>query len=118
MGLLGELFDAAMNLAGIIGILALIVAILMGVAFLGVFSIVGVGIPVEIFTHDRDERFLPDRMLLVIALVIGLHLIRWYLPLVICAAAGVVALLIEVCTSGRWHPQKTLSESPNGIQYP
>src|ERR1035441_1807257 len=99
MGLLGELFEAAMHIAGIIGILALIAAILMGVAFLGVFSIVGVGIPVEIFTHDRDERFLPHRMVLVIALVIGLFLIRWYLPFAICAAACVVALLIEVCTS-------------------
>ena len=101
MALLGELFEAAMNLAGVIGILALIVAIAMGVAFLGIFSIAGVGIPVEIFTHDKDERFLPHRMLLVIALVIGLFLIRWYLPLAICAAACVVALLIEVCTSGR-----------------
>jgi len=101
MGLLGELFEFAMNLAGIIGILALIVAILMAVAFLGVFSFVGVGIPVEIFIHDKNGRLLPHRMLLVIALVIGLFLIRWYLPFAICAAAGVVALLIEVYTSGR-----------------
>ncbi|MGA8740611.1 MAG: hypothetical protein WB561_05430 [Terracidiphilus sp.] len=101
MGLLAELFEAAANLAGIIGILTLIVAIVTGVAFLGIFSIVGVGIPVEIFTHDKNERFLHHRMLLVIALAIGLFLIRWYLPFAICAAAGVVALLIEVGTSGR-----------------
>lgn len=76
-------------------------AILMGVAFLAIFSIVGVGIPIEIFTHDKNERFLPHRMVLVLALVIGLFLIRWYLPFAICATAGVVTLLIEICTSGR-----------------
>jgi hypothetical protein len=101
MGILGELFETAMNLAGIMGILALIVAILMGIAFLGVFSFVGVGIPVEIFIHDKNGRFLPYRMLLVIAFVIGLFLIHWYLPFAICALAGVAALLIEVGTSGR-----------------
>jgi hypothetical protein len=101
MGLLGELLEAAMNLAGIVGILALIVGILTGFAFLGIFTLVGVGIPVHIFTHDEKERFLPGRMAIVIIVTIGLFLIRWYTPLAIAAAAGTAALFIELCTSGR-----------------
>ena len=101
MALLGELFEAAMSFAGILGVLALILAIIFGLVFWLTFSVVGVGLPVEIFTHDQRGNLIPWRVVLVICVTVGLFLVRWYLPFAICGAAGVVAICFEVFSSGR-----------------
>lgn len=96
MGLLGELFEAAMSFAGILGVLALIVAILIGLGFLVVFSVLCVGLPIEIFTHDQRGKLIPWRVALVIGVTVGLFLIRWYLPFAIAGTVGLVGMFIEL----------------------
>ena len=96
MGILVELYEAAMALAGIFGVVALLLAITFGVVFWVISSILGVGIPIEVFTHDKNFKLLPWRVVLVIGAVVGRFLIRWYLPFTIAAAIGLIGMFIEI----------------------
>ena len=59
MGLLGELFDAAMNLAGIIGVVLILGAIVFGIFFVGMMTFAGVGVTWTILTEDEDDKLVP-----------------------------------------------------------
>ena len=94
MGLLGELFEAAMNLAGIIGVVLLLGAIIFGVAFVGMLTFAGVGVTWMILTEDEDDKLVPWRVVLIISVLIGLCFIRWYIPLLIVLAAAAASPLV------------------------
>ena len=94
MGLLGELFEAAMNFAGIIGVVLLLGAIIFGVALAGMMMFAGVGVTWMILTEDKDDKPVPWRVVLIIGVLTGLCFIRWYVPLLAVLAAAAVSPLV------------------------
>jgi len=90
-----------MAFVGVLGVLAILLAVIFGVAFWAIFSFAAVGIPVEIFIHDKKFNLVPWRAVLLIGVTVGLFVIRWYLPFAIFGAAGIVAICIEVFGYGR-----------------
>jgi MFS family permease len=94
MGLLGELFEAAMNFAGIIGVVLLLGAIIFGVAFAGMMTFAGVGVTWMILTEDKDDKPVPWRVVLIIGVLTGLCFIRWYVPLLAVLAAAAASPLV------------------------
>jgi xanthosine utilization system XapX-like protein len=57
------------------------------------------GVLIETFTHDENFRLIPWRVALVIGVVVGLFLIRWYLPFAIAGAIGLVGMFIELIST-------------------
>ena len=80
MGLIEWLFEWAEGFAGIVGVFILLLFLGAGIFFVGTFMIIVPGVLVEVFTHDEDFKLIPWRVALVICVVAGLFLIRWYLP--------------------------------------
>lgn len=101
MGLIEGFFEWAADFAGIIGALILLLLICGAFAFGGIFALLAVGVPIEIFIHDRRGKLVLWRVALVITVVVSLFLIRWYLPFAIAGAAGFIALFIELIGT-RW----------------
>jgi MFS family permease len=83
-----------MNLAGIIGVVLLLGAIIFGVAFVGMLTFAGVGVTWMILTEDEDDKLVPWRVVLIISVLIGLCFIRWYIPLLIVLAAAAASPLV------------------------
>ena len=54
------------------------------------------GVLIEVFTHDENFKLIPWRVALVICVVAGLFLIRWYLPFAIAGAIGLIGMFIEL----------------------
>ena len=96
MGLIEWLFEWAEGFAGIAGVFILLLFIGAGIFFVGIFVIIVPGVLVEVFTHDEDFKLIPWRVALVIVVVAGLFLIRWYLPFAIAGAIGLVGMLFEL----------------------
>ena len=94
MGILGELFEAAMNLAGIIGVFLLLGAIIFGVAIVGMMTFAGVGVTWMILAEDEDGKLVPWRVVLIIGVLTGLCFIRWYVPLLAVLAAAAASPLV------------------------
>jgi hypothetical protein len=96
MGLFEWLLEWAEGFAGIIGVFILLLFIGAGIFFVGIFVIIVPGVLVEVFTHDEDFKLIPWRVALVICVVVGLFLIRWYLPFAIAGAIGLIGMFIEL----------------------
>jgi hypothetical protein len=96
MGFLEALFEWAAGLAGIFGVFILLLFIGAGVFIVGSFMVLIPGVLIETFTHDENFRLIPWRVALVIGVVVGLFLIRWYLPFAIAGAIGLVGMFIEL----------------------
>src|ERR1035441_8667206 len=64
MGFLEGLFEAAMDFAGIIGVVLLLGAIVFGVAFVGMMTFAGVGMTWIILTEDKEDKLVPWRVVL------------------------------------------------------
>ena len=101
MGFLEALFEWAAGLAGIFGVFILLLFIGAGVFIVGSFMVLIPGVLIETFTHDENFRLIPWRVALVIGVVVGLFLIRWYLPFAIAGAVGLIAMVIEL-TGAAW----------------
>ena len=99
MGFLEALFEWAAGLAGIFGVFFLLLFIGAGIFFVGAFMVLIPGVLIEVFTHDEDFRLIPWRVALVIGVVVGLFLIRWYLPFAIAGAIGLVGMFIELIST-------------------
>jgi hypothetical protein len=96
MGLFEWLFEWAEGFAGIVGVFILLLFIGAGIFFVGIFVIIVPGALIEVFTHDENFKLIPWRVALVIGVVAGLFLIRWYLPFAIAGALGLIGMLIEL----------------------
>ena len=96
MGFLEALFEWAAGLAGIFGVFILLLFIGAGVFIVGSFMVLIPGVLIETFTHDENFRLIPWRVALVIGVVVGLFLIRWYLPFAIAGAIGLVGMFVEL----------------------
>ncbi len=96
MGLIEWLFECAAGFAGIIGVFILLLFIGAGIFFVGIFVVIVPGALVEVFTQDEDFKLIPWRVALVICVVVGLFLIRWYLPFAIAGAIGLIGMFIEL----------------------
>jgi hypothetical protein len=96
MGFLEALFEWAAGLAGIFGVFILLLFIGAGVFIVGSFMVLIPGVLIETFTHDENFRLIPWRVALVIGVVVGLFLIRWYLPFAIAGAIGLIGMFIEL----------------------
>ena len=90
-----------MGLAGIFGVLILLLLLGACIFYLGIFMVLIPGALIEAFTHDRNFKLVPWRVALVIGGVVGLFLIRWYLPFAIAGAVGLIAMVIEL-TGAAW----------------
>ena len=101
MGLIEALFEWAAGFAGIIGVFILLLFIGGGIFFIGAFVVLIPGFLIEVFTHDRNFKLIPWRVALVIGVVLGLSMIRWYLPLAIAGAIGFIGMFIEI-TGTSW----------------
>jgi len=102
MGLIELLFESAMGFAGVIGVFILLLLIGAGIFFVGSLMVLVPGVLIELFTHDKHSyKLIPWRAALVIGVVVGLFLIRWYLPLAIAGGIGLIVLLLEVIGT-RW----------------
>jgi hypothetical protein len=99
MGFLEALFEWAAGLAGIFGVFILLLFIGAGVFIVGSFMVLIPGVLIETFTHDENFRLIPWRVALVIGVVVGLFLIRWYLPFAIAGAIGLVGMFIELIST-------------------
>jgi hypothetical protein len=96
VGLIEWLFEWATGFAGIIGVFILLLFLGAGIFFVGIFVIIVPGVLVEVFTHDENFKLIPWRVALVIGVLVGLFLIRWYLPFAIAGAIGLVGMFIEL----------------------
>ena len=96
MGLIEWLFEWAAGFAGVIGVFILLLFLGAGIFFVGIFVIIVPGVLVEAFTHDENFKLIPWRVALVIVVVAGLFLIRWYLLFAIAGAIGLVGMLFEL----------------------
>ena len=101
MAFLEGLTQWAMGLAGIFGVLILLLLLGACIFYLGIFMVLIPGALIEAFTHDRNFKLVPWRVALVIGVVVGLFLIRWYLPFAIAGAVGLIAMVIEL-TGAAW----------------
>jgi hypothetical protein len=99
MGFLEALFEWAAGLAGIFGVFILLLFIGAGVFIVGSFMVLIPGVLIETFTHDENFKLIPWRVALVIGVVVGLFLIRWYLPFAIAGAIGLVGMFIELIST-------------------
>jgi hypothetical protein len=93
MALLEWLFESAMGLAGIFGVLILLLFIGAGLFFVGTFMVIVPGFLIEEFTHDKNFKLMPWRVVIVVVVVVGLFLIRWYLPFAIAGGVSSVCSL-------------------------
>ena len=96
MGLIEWLFGWAEGLAGVIGVFVLLLFLGAAIFFVGTFVIIVPGVLIEVFVHDEDFKLIPWRVALVICVVVGLFLIRWYLPFAIAGAIGLIGMFIEL----------------------
>ena len=96
MSLIEWLFEWAAGFGGIVGVFILLLIIGAGIFFVGIFVVIVPGALVEVFTHDEDFKLIPWRVALVIYVVVGLFLIRWYLPFAIAGAIGPIGMFIEL----------------------
>ena len=96
MAFLEGLTQWAMGLAGIFGVLILLLLLGACIFYLGIFMVLIPGALIEAFTHDRNFKLVPWRVALVIGVVVGLFLIRWYLPFAIAGAIGLIGMFIEL----------------------
>ena len=96
MGLIEGLFEWAAGFAGIVGVIILFLFIGAGIFFVGIFIVLVPGVLIEVFTHDENFKLIPWRVALVICVVAGLFLIRWYLPFAIAGAIGLIGMFIEL----------------------
>ena len=69
--------------------------------FVGTFMVLIPGALIEVFTHDKNFKLIPWRVALVIGVVVGLFMIRWYLPFAIAGAVGLIGMFIEI-TGTSW----------------
>ena len=76
MAFLEGLTQWAMGLAGIFGVLILLLLLGACIFYLGIFMVLIPGALIEAFTHDRNFKLVPWRVALVIGGVVGLFLIR------------------------------------------
>src|ERR1035441_3375643 len=103
MGLIEWLFEWAEGFAGIVGVFILLLFLGAGIFFLGTFMLIVPGVLVEVFSHDENFKLIPWRVALVIGVLVGLFLIRWYLPFAIAGAIGLVGMFIELIGT-TWQP--------------
>ena len=96
VSLIEWLFEWATGFAGIIGVFILLLFLGAGIFFVGIFVIIVPGVLVEVFTHDENFKLIPWRVALVIGVLVGLFLIRWYLPFAIAGAIGLIGMFIEL----------------------
>jgi len=101
MALLEWLFESAMGFAGIFGVFFLLLFLAAGIYFVGAFMVLIPGVLIEEFTHGKDCKLMPWRVVIVVAVVIGLFLIRWYLPFAIAGAVGLIGMLMELISISR-----------------
>src|ERR1035438_4375237 len=99
MALVEWLFESAMGFAGIIGVFILLLFLGAGVFFVGTFMVLIPGVLIEEFTHDRNFTLMPWRVVIVVAVMLGLFLIRWYLPFAIAGAIGLIGMLMELIST-------------------
>ena len=99
MALVEWLFETSMGFTGIIGVFILLLFLGAGVFFVGTFMILVPGVLIEEFTHDRNFKLMPWRVVIVVAVVLGLFLIRWYLPFAIAGAIGLIGMLMELIST-------------------
>ena len=99
MALLEWLFESAMGFAGIFGVFILLLFLCAGVFFVGTFMVIVPGFLIEEFTHDRNFKLMPWRVVIVVTVVIGLFLIRWYLPFAIAGGIGLIGMLMELIST-------------------
>lgn len=99
MALLEWLFESAMGFAGIFGVFFLLLFLAAGIFFVGSFMVVVPGALIEEFTHDRNFKLMPWRVVIVVAVMLGLFLIRWYLPFAIAGAIGLIGMLMELIST-------------------
>jgi hypothetical protein len=101
MALPEGLFESAMAFAGIFGVLILLLFLGAGLFFVGTFMVIVPGFLIEEFTHDKNFKLIPWRVVLLIVVAGGLFLIRWYLPFAIAGAIGLIGMFFELIgTSG------------------
>jgi hypothetical protein len=96
MGLVKGLLEWAAGTAGLIGVFVLLLFIGSGIFVVGSFMVLIPGFLIEVFTHDKNFKLVPWRVALVIGVVVGLFMVRWYLPFAIAAAIGLIGMLIEL----------------------
>jgi hypothetical protein len=95
------LFEWAGEFAGIIGVFIVLLLVGAGVFFVGTYVLLVPGVLIEEFIHDESFQLIPWRAALVIGVVTGLLLIRWYLPFAIAGAIGLIGMFFELIgTSG------------------
>jgi hypothetical protein len=97
MSLIEWLFEWAEGFAGMVGVFILLLFIGAGIFFVGIFVVIVPGVLIEVFIHDEDFKLIPWRVVaLVIVVVAGLFLIRWYLPFAIAGAIGLIGMFFEL----------------------
>ena len=101
MAFLEGLIEWAMGLVGIFGVLILLLILGACIVYLGIFMVLIPGALLEVFPHDSNFKLVPRRVALVIGGLVGLFLIRWYLPFAIAGAVGLIAMVIEL-TGTSW----------------
>jgi hypothetical protein len=99
MALVEWLFESALGFAGIFGVFFLLLFLAAGIFFVGTFMVLIPGVLIEEFTHDRNFKLMPWRVVIVVAVVLGLFLIRWYLPFAIAGAIGLIGMLMELIST-------------------
>jgi tetrahydromethanopterin S-methyltransferase subunit D len=62
MALLEWLFESAMGFAGIFGVFFLLLFLAAGIFFVGTFMVLIPGVLIEEFTHDRNFKLMPWRV--------------------------------------------------------
>jgi hypothetical protein len=96
MGLIEWLFEWAEGFAGMVGVFILLLFIGAGIFFVGIFVVIVPGVLIEVFVHDEDFKLIPWRVALVICVLVGLFLIRWYLPFAIAGTIGLIGMFFEL----------------------
>ena len=96
------LFEWAGEFAAIIGVFIVLLLVGAGVFFVGTFVLLVPGVLIEEFIHDESFQLIPWRAALVIGVVTGLLLIRWYLPFAIAGAIGLISMFFELIGTSGW----------------